>query len=438
MKSDEGPSSLPGRPLADAAGGLDPLPFQGNMPLSMPAPTPFEPRAVCARCRRPERVCYCRYVTPIETVTRIVLLQHPRERDVAIGTARMASLCLPSSELHVGVDWEGSPALLRALSDPARPPALLYPGEGAIDIAQSPPSGPITLVVVDGTWSQTKTLVRHNPRLAALPRYAFVPPAPSEYRIRREPRETYVSTIEALVHVLGVLEGAPERFAALLLPFRAMVDMQIEHERRFHGGRLRRAQRNDQAPRRPLLPDVLRQRAGDLVCVIGEANAWPFRAAMGSSAYPDELVQWVACRLSTGEVFERVIAPVQPLGPNTMTHTRLSAERLATGCSMAELFAAWNAFVRDTDVLCSWGHHAKSLFAGAGGALPREQIDMRPVARAFAKGRVGPLPDLAARFSGAQAPASLGAGRAGVRLGQLAAVARHLVAVAALDDQQIA
>ena len=55
----------------------------------MPAPAPFERRAVCARCRRPERVCYCRHLTSIETTTRIVLLQHPRERRVAIGTARM-------------------------------------------------------------------------------------------------------------------------------------------------------------------------------------------------------------------------------------------------------------------------------------------------------------------------------------------------------------
>ena len=53
-------------------------------------------------------------------------------------------------------------------------------------------------MVVDGTWSQAKKVVRENPLLSSLPRYAFQPPAPSEYRIRREPQENYVSTIEAL------------------------------------------------------------------------------------------------------------------------------------------------------------------------------------------------------------------------------------------------
>src|SRR6185437_11532742 len=87
--------------------------------------------------------------------------------------------------------------------------------------------GPITLVVVDGTWSQARKLVRLNPAMAALPRYAFRPSRPSEYRIRREPSEECVSTLEALIHVLGVLEGDRERFLPMMLPFRAMVDAQV-------------------------------------------------------------------------------------------------------------------------------------------------------------------------------------------------------------------
>lgn len=165
----------------------------------------------------------------IATRTKIVVLQHPRERDVAIGTARMASMCLPNSELHVGVRWVGTPTLARILGDPSHPPALLFPSADAIDIADDPPRGPITLVVVDGTWGQARRVVRDNAPLAALPRYGFVAPAPSQYRIRREPDVAYMSTIEALVHVLGALEGDPERFRPMLAPFHAMVRTQLEH-----------------------------------------------------------------------------------------------------------------------------------------------------------------------------------------------------------------
>src|ERR1700722_5104347 len=114
----------------------------------------WQPRAVCPRCRRPASVCYCAHLSSIETKTRVLLLQHPRERDMAIGTARMATLCLPNAELAVGVRWEDSPVLTRALSDPERPAVLLYPGPGAIDVATDPPAGPVTLIVIDGTWSQ--------------------------------------------------------------------------------------------------------------------------------------------------------------------------------------------------------------------------------------------------------------------------------------------
>lgn len=361
-----------------------------------------------------------------------MLLQHPREREVAIGTARIAHLCLPNSELHVGVDFQGSPELARALSDPERPAALLYPGEGAIDIAESPPRGPITLVVVDGTWWQARKLVRQNPQIAALPRYAFVPEAPSEYRIRREPKETYVSTIEALVHILSALEGDAGRFAALLEPFRAMIDMQIEHQQRLHGGRARRQQSRHQKPWRPHLPALLRERTSDLVCVVGEANAWPRREAEGTPIYPDELVHWMACRLSTGEVFEAVVAPTHPLGPNTVVHIQLSAEQLSAGCSMDELLLRWKAFLRPGDVVCSWGHYAKSLFLEAGGTLPPDHVDLRHVSRAFVQGRLGPLEALVDRFH-PEGPAILGTGRAGLRLGQVAIVARHLAAMASQE-----
>jgi tRNA-uridine aminocarboxypropyltransferase len=378
---------------------------------------------VCSRCRRPATVCYCRHLPSLETVTRVVVLQHPRERNVAIGTARMAALCLPNAEIHIGVRFGGSVALARALSDPERPAVLLYPGEGAIDVVSHPPAGPVTLVVVDGTWWQTKKLVRENPELAALPRYAFTPPSPSEYRIRKEPNDACTSTIEALVHVLGALEGDPLRFRSMLDPFRAMVDAQVACQVGLRAGRVQK--RRARPPRGlPRVPDILVDRAGDLVCVVGEANAWPYRSAEKSSLYPDEIVQWTARRVATGETIDLVIAPRHPLAPSTTSHTGLSAEILGRGGSMPAELARWRAFVRDTDVVCAWGHYGAQLFAAAGGYLPPARIDLRQVSRDFAQGKVGTLEDFAARIA-PHLEASPGGGRGALRLGLLTAIARH-------------
>ena len=285
----------------------------------------------------------------------------------------------------------------------------------------------MTLVVVDGTWWQTKKVVRENPELAALPRYAFSPPAPSEYRIRREPRPTYVSTIEALVHVLGALEGEPERFHALLAPFRAMIDAQIACEERHRDAGL--PPRAEKAPARaraaPPVPACLRERLGDLVCVYGEANAWPYGSAERVGGYADELVHCVARRVATGETLDVVLAPRHPLSPATALHTGLPAGVLAAGGRVEELLERWGAFVRSGDVLCSWGHYVTSLLGAIGVPFPADRVDLRGVARVHARGKVGTLDDFAARIGASPAPPA-GQGRAHVRLAQIAAIATRL------------
>jgi DTW domain-containing protein YfiP len=371
-------------------------------------------RPVCERCWRPKTACYCAHLMPIETKTRLVLLQHPRERYVAIGTARMASLCLPSSELHVGVDWGGSPALARALSDPGRPPILLYPGKGAIDITRSPPPGPVTLVVVDGTWAQTKKVVRMNPVLAALPRYAFVPPEPSEYRIRKEPNDSSVATIEALVHALGALEGDAARFEALLSPFRAMIDFQIECQRSLNGARTRHAKHRER-PRRMRIPRALVGRPEDVVCVAAEANSWPYAERAAHPRRADELVHWAAYRPASGETFSFLVAPRGDLAPGTALHTGIDEATLRAGGSPEELHRRWREFLRPTDVVCAWGHYETRLFADAGGLLPPERIDLRRVARDVGCGRVGSLADYRDTLDTACGP-PLVVGRAGRKL----------------------
>jgi DTW domain-containing protein YfiP len=383
-----------------------------------------EPRAVCMRCRRPEAVCYCRFVTPLATKTRVVILQHRRERDVPINTARIASLCLPEAELLVGVDFGDSAALARALGDPERPAVLLYPGRGAIDVERQPPAGPVTLVVVDGTWWQARKLVRANPAIAALPRYAFRPPAPSDYRIRREPQEDYVSTIEALVHVLGVLEGDRESAATMLVPFRAMVEAQLAYAA-GQNSRHRPSGARSPRPRDPRarLPRLVRERARDLVCIYAEANAWPWDE---KDSHPDELVQWVACRVATGETFERLVAPRDALAPATGSHLEIDPSALRAGTSVEALLADFASFLHPEDVPCAWGWYTPKLFARIGGQLPEPRVDLRQAARQFVNERVGDLDAFFPRLALEPPEAPLGQGRAGRRLAQMVAIARAL------------
>ena len=92
------------------------------------APTSTEARAreLCLRCRRPASHCWCAQLPCLVTRTRVVIVQHPRERTVAIGTARMAHLALEGSLLIEGLRLDDHPALTPLLAADAHA-AVLYP-----------------------------------------------------------------------------------------------------------------------------------------------------------------------------------------------------------------------------------------------------------------------------------------------------------------------
>lgn len=383
-------------------------------------------RPTCARCRRPTVVCYCAHVVAIPAQTRVVLLQHPREEDRPIGTAHMASLCLPSASVHVGTNFDDAPILEEILGDERRSAYLLYPGDDARDIVNDPPQEPITLVVVDGTWAQAKKLVKTNARLAAMPRVSFVPPSPSEYRIRREPKETYLSTLESLVLVLGALEGDSAKFAPMMAPFRAMIDKQLAFERELQGARARRKRKRPRTPR-TLLPEALLDTTRTHVVVSGEANAWPYGAPeRGDAHYRDEIIVWVAERLETGERLALVAPPRYPLSPGAPLHAEMAAERILGAPPRDDLRQRWEAFLRPGDVLCSWGHHAPGLLLAEGLTLPEPRVDVRSAARLAARGKVGTIEEHGAALGIDATPGLEGFGRAARRLALLAGITRTL------------
>ena len=89
------------------------------------------PRSRCSGCSRPSVVCICAAIRRVATQTRVVILQHPRESDVAINTARLVELQLERAERHVAVKLAEVPALQARLSDPAAPAICSDPGAGA-------------------------------------------------------------------------------------------------------------------------------------------------------------------------------------------------------------------------------------------------------------------------------------------------------------------
>lgn len=195
-------------------------------------------RPQCPRCLRPTTHCLCALIPSLHSRTRVLLLQHPSEVNHALNTARLAALGLVNAQLVVGEVFENLQTLLNPPGYQAR---LLFPGEEAQSLqTYSPSDEPLLLVVPDGTWRKARKLLHLNPLLAALPRVTLAAGAVSRYRLRKAPGPGALSTVEAIVQALQVLE-TPTSFEPLLRPFEALIEGQIaamgeQIYRRNHGG----------------------------------------------------------------------------------------------------------------------------------------------------------------------------------------------------------
>ena len=100
-----------------------------DVQAASPAPEPV----LCPHCAKPEFLCICDSVEPLQTRTALLILQHPQEQDRELGTARVAHVALKNSTLKIGLSW---PSLSKALGREADPAewAVLHLGAATADL----------------------------------------------------------------------------------------------------------------------------------------------------------------------------------------------------------------------------------------------------------------------------------------------------------------
>jgi DTW domain-containing protein YfiP len=203
----------------------------------------IEAIADCPHCAKPLPLCICDSVTPIESRTSLLILQHPQEQDRALGTARLTALHFKNAVLKIGLSWPSlSKALGRPVADPSRW-AALYLGSAKVsdldtdaeivaidrkgqleDNQRAILKGIEGIVLLDGTWSQAKALWWRNPWMLKCQRVILGPSRASAYgQLRREPRRDGLSTIEAAAMLLAGLEKRPDIAVTLNRSFERML-----------------------------------------------------------------------------------------------------------------------------------------------------------------------------------------------------------------------
>lgn len=200
-------------------------------------------RKLCIQCLQPEFSCYCCHIQKVDPKIKFVILIHPIEMRRRIATGRMSHLCLENSALIMGQDYTDNKEVNDILNNPRYQPAVLYPGMTSTNISKLSHQEKFTLFdfkktpvifVIDGTWATARKTMHLSQNLKVLPRLCFTPPQESQFRVRKQPKAGYVSTIEAIHHMIDLLGDRPgfnsssKAHKRLLYVFDKMVERQLD------------------------------------------------------------------------------------------------------------------------------------------------------------------------------------------------------------------
>lgn len=181
----------------------------------------------CKGCGVPQNGCVCDVISPISSKFKVMILRHPQEARSKLGTAELLAKSMPGLVLKTGFSWRnithafgsetkpsewvalflGSKKLHPKIAERGEP-LVLVDKKGAPLQSQHDLKKVRGIILLDGNWSQSKTLWWRNAWLTRCQRGILNPAAKSMYKnVRREPRKESLSTLEALAETLLALEG---------------------------------------------------------------------------------------------------------------------------------------------------------------------------------------------------------------------------------------
>ena len=202
--------------------------------------TRYGDRAKCYKCHRPKSSCMCGHIRAIDTHTKFIVLMHPKEfKKTKNGTGHLTHLSLPNSELFMGIDFTENARINEIIA--THESFILYPSAHAINLshhnllAEKALGGtkPMAIFLIDSTWACSLKMMRESKNLHGLAHISFDSTKRSEFKIKEQPLEYCLSTIESTLTVLELLTQwqiekiAQEKLETFLTPFHAMIDYQL-------------------------------------------------------------------------------------------------------------------------------------------------------------------------------------------------------------------
>lgn len=189
-------------------------------------------RPTCLKCFRPVTHCCCCLAPAFKAHCDILVLQHPNEWRKYYGTLKVLKSIVTNCQVLRGIDFELS-VFNQLLA--GRRPFILFPGAQSSKCEDVELGSNNVLVAIDGTWDEAKKILFRNQFLQAIPKLSFARQIISNYKIRKQPKDGCLSTIESVAHALLAIKGVQlnqglmQNYQSLLEAFDRFVALQVQH-----------------------------------------------------------------------------------------------------------------------------------------------------------------------------------------------------------------
>lgn len=195
----------------------------------------------CIKCFRPRKTCLCSRIEEVDTGIKFLFLMHPKEAyKIKTGTGRLSHLTLKDSEIVIDTTFDNNRRVKELLSDPDFTPVILFPHKESLLTREIKEkiyiSGKrLLIILIDATWDLAKKMILRSPSLMDIPKITFSNSYESQFKFKKQPMKSYLSTIETCYYLINELksEGLTKDDTdskPLMDIFKTLVDFQIKCE----------------------------------------------------------------------------------------------------------------------------------------------------------------------------------------------------------------
>ncbi len=177
----------------------------------------------------------CEHINSISTQTKFIILMHPKEfKKVKNNTGFFTHLSLSNSEVIMGIDFSHNRRINEIIA--SHNSYILFPSSNAVNLSDKNPKTksdkPLAIFLIDSTWACTRKMFTLSTNLNTLKHMSFITERVSQYGIKEQPKEHFLSTMESTLVVLEELNRwkiesvSEDEFDGFLNPFFKMIEYQ--------------------------------------------------------------------------------------------------------------------------------------------------------------------------------------------------------------------